>query len=154
MPALGVVPAGSTNVFTRALGLPNDPVEATGALLEALRAGSTPPGQPGPGRRPVVLFAAGLGFDAGVVAGVERHRRRGTRSTHTLYARVGGPALLRRGPAASPAARPACRRHGVDNVFFAIVANADPWTFAGNRPLRPTPDVTFDGGLGSTPGAG
>jgi len=37
VPALGVVPAGSTNVFVRALGLPNDPIEATGALLEGLR---------------------------------------------------------------------------------------------------------------------
>ena len=26
-------------------------------------------------------------------------------------------------------------------MYFAIVANADPWTFVGNRPLRPTPDV-------------
>src|SRR6185437_10523135 len=32
-PDLGVVPGGSTNVFARALGLPNDPVEATGVLL-------------------------------------------------------------------------------------------------------------------------
>ena len=40
IPALGVVPAGSTNVFARAVGLPNDPVEATGSLLEGLRAGT------------------------------------------------------------------------------------------------------------------
>ena len=39
VPALGVVPAGSTNVFVRALGLPNDPIEATGLLLEGLREG-------------------------------------------------------------------------------------------------------------------
>ena len=39
VPALGVVPGGSTNVFARALGLPNDPVEATGVLLDALRTG-------------------------------------------------------------------------------------------------------------------
>jgi diacylglycerol kinase family enzyme len=38
-PALIVIPGGSANVFARALGLPNDPVEATGAVLEALRAG-------------------------------------------------------------------------------------------------------------------
>lgn len=36
VPRLAVVPGGSTNVFARALGLPNDPVEATGALLNAL----------------------------------------------------------------------------------------------------------------------
>lgn len=148
VPALGVVPAGSTNVFTRALGLPTDAVEATGALLEALRAGSTRPVSLGQADGRWFIFAAGLGYDAGVVAGVERHRRRGTRSTHTLYVRV----AVRRFFAED-------RRHPrlhvqfadgteVDNVFFAVVANADPWTFAGNTPLRPTPDVTFDGGLG------
>ncbi len=36
-PALAVVPGGSTNVFARALGLPGDPVEATGQILDALR---------------------------------------------------------------------------------------------------------------------
>jgi diacylglycerol kinase family enzyme len=29
-----------------------------------------------------------------------------------------------------------------------IAANADPWTYVGNRPLHPTPDVTFETGLG------
>lgn len=41
LPKLAVVPGGSTNVFARALGLPNDAVEATGALLDALRAGTS-----------------------------------------------------------------------------------------------------------------
>src|SRR5439155_8148264 len=36
VPALGIVPGGSTNVFARALGLPNDPVEATSLLLDAM----------------------------------------------------------------------------------------------------------------------
>ncbi|MGO4426973.1 diacylglycerol kinase family protein, partial [Streptomyces sp. MCAF7] len=40
LPRLAVVPGGSTNVFARALGLPNDVVEATGALLDALRDGT------------------------------------------------------------------------------------------------------------------
>jgi diacylglycerol kinase family enzyme len=35
----------------------------------------------------------------------------------------------------------------LDDVYFAIVANADPWTFVGNRPLHPTPEVSFDTGL-------
>jgi diacylglycerol kinase family enzyme len=38
-PALAPVPGGNANVFTRALGLPADPVDATGRILEALRAG-------------------------------------------------------------------------------------------------------------------
>jgi diacylglycerol kinase family enzyme len=147
VPALGVVPAGSTNVFARALGLPNDPVEATGVLLEGLRAGT---------RRSVSLgqiddrwfvFATGMGFDAAVVDGVERQRRRGRRSTHLLYAKVGLRTFFaadRRTPRLTLDLPDGTR---LDNVYFAIVANADPWTYVGNRPLRPTPGVTFDSGL-------
>lgn len=147
VPALGIVPAGSTNVFARALGLPNDRIEATGALLDGLRTGS---------RRAVSLgmvddrwfvFAAGVGFDAAVVGGVERHRRRGTRSTHVLYARVALREFFRvdrRNPTLH-VELPDGTIH--DEVFFLIVANADPWTYAGKRPLRPTPEVTLDTGL-------
>ena len=34
--ALAPLPGGSTNVFARTIGLPNDPIEATGVLLDAL----------------------------------------------------------------------------------------------------------------------
>jgi diacylglycerol kinase family enzyme len=151
VPSLGIVAAGSTNVFARALGLPNTPLEATGVVLEALRTGA---------RRPVSLgcvnsgsddrwfvFAAGMGFDAAIVEGVEKHRRRGKRSTHVLYTRVGVRQFFR-----------SDRRHPrlhvelpdgtrFDDVYFTIVANTDPWTYVGNRPLRPTPEATFETGL-------
>ena len=35
-----------------------------------------------------------------------------------------------------------------DDIYFALVTNTDPWTYVGNRPLRPTPDTGFDTGLG------
>ena len=93
-----MVPGGSTNVFARALGLPNDAVEATGALLDALRDGSErtvglglAAGTPGTEDEAVparwFTFCAGLGFDAGVVGRVEQQRERGKRSTHALYVR-------------------------------------------------------------------
>jgi diacylglycerol kinase family enzyme len=147
VPALGVVPAGSTNVFARALGLPNDPIEATGALLEALRNGTRRPVSLGRADDRYFAFATGLGFDGAIVEGVEERRSRGKRSTHVLYARVGVRAFFRTD-----------RRHPkvhvdlpdgstLDEVYFAIVANADPWTYVGNRPLHPTPGAGFDVGL-------
>ena len=147
VPALGVVPAGSTNVFARALGLPNDPIEATGALLEALRSGSRRRVSLGRADDRYFAFATGMGFDAAIVAGVEERRRAGRKSTHALYARVGVGAFFR-----------SDRRHPrvhvdlpdgstLDDVYFTIVANTDPWTFVGNRPLRPTPGAGFEAGL-------
>jgi diacylglycerol kinase family enzyme len=41
VPTLAVVPGGSTNVFSRALGRSRDPVEATGEILDSLRSGRT-----------------------------------------------------------------------------------------------------------------
>src|SRR3712207_770131 len=41
LPMLAVVPGGSTNVFSRALGRSRDPQRATAEILESLRAGRT-----------------------------------------------------------------------------------------------------------------
>ena len=152
VPALGVVPAGSTNVFARALGLPQTPIDATGVVLEALRNGT---------RRPVSLgcvtlgaderwfiFAAGMGFDAAIVAGVERWRGRGKTSSHALYARVGIREFFksdRRHPRLHVELPDGTR---YDDIYFVLVTNTDPWTYVGNRPLHPTPDTGFDTGLG------
>lgn len=147
IPALGVVPAGSTNVFARALGLPNDAVEATGALLEALRLGTRRRISLGRADERWFVFAAGMGFDAAIVAGVERHRRRGRRSTHALYARVGVAQFLsttRRRPRLRVELADGSRK---DDIFFAVVTNTDPWTFMGPRPLHPTPEAGFEDGL-------
>ncbi len=147
VPSLGIVPAGSTNVFVRALGMANDPIEATGALLEGLRTGARRTISVGMADDRYFCFAAGLGFDAAIVHGVERYRRRGKRSTHVLYARVGVREFFRTD-----------RRHPTlhvelgdgtryDDIYFALVTNADPWTYVGNRPLHPTPEVSFETGL-------
>jgi diacylglycerol kinase family enzyme len=147
VPALGIVPAGSTNVTARALGLPNDPIESTGVLLDALRTGS---------RRAISLgvmdgrwfaFATGIGFDAAIVAAVERQRRRGRRSTHLLYARTGVGQYFKSNRRTPIVTVELPDGTVYDDVYFAIIANADPWTYVGNRPLHPTPEVDFDHGL-------
>lgn len=159
LPRLAVVPGGSTNVFARALGLPNDAVEATGALLDALREGSgrtvslgQVSGTPGTEDEAVparwFTFAAGLGFDAGVVGRVEQHRERGKRSTHALYVRQVVRQFLGEGD----------RRHGsitlerdgedpVTDLVMSIVCNTSPWSYLGNRPLYASPKASFETGL-------
>ncbi|MEW2524667.1 diacylglycerol kinase family protein [Streptomyces sp. NPDC047071] len=159
LPRLAVVPGGSTNVFARALGLPNDAVEATGAILDALRKGSERTvslgrvsGTPGTEDEAVparwFTFAAGLGFDAGVVGRVEQHRERGKKSTHALYVRQ----VVRQFLGESD------RRHGaitlerageepVTDLVMSIICNTSPWSYLGNRPLYASPQASFDTGL-------
>ncbi|MDF3141270.1 MULTISPECIES: diacylglycerol kinase family protein [unclassified Streptomyces] len=159
LPGLAVVPGGSTNVFARALGLPNDPVEATGALLDALRDGSErtvglglTSGTPGTEDEGVpsrwFLFNAGLGFDAGVVGRVEQQRERGRKSTHALYLRQAMRQFL-----GEPH-----RRHGtitlerpgkdpVTDLVLSIICNTAPWTYLSNRPVYAAPKASFDTGL-------
>lgn len=146
-PALGVVPAGSANVFARALGLPNSPIEATSELLDALRVDR---------RRTVGLgraddrwftFCAGLGLDAEVVRRVEQRRAAGRRSTPGLYVRAGlsqfflhtdrrQPVMLLEREGAAP-----------ERLGVALVCNTVPWTYHGDRPVRPCPHASFDSGL-------
>ncbi|WP_030379388.1 MULTISPECIES: diacylglycerol/lipid kinase family protein [unclassified Streptomyces] len=159
LPGLAVVPGGSTNVFARALGLPNDAVEATGALLDALREGSQrtvglgrASGVPGTDDESVparwFTFCAGLGFDAGVIGRVEQQRERGRRSTHALYLRQVVRQFLDEPH----------RRHGtitlerpgeepVTDLVLSIICNTSPWTFLGNRPVYASPKASFDTGL-------
>ena len=147
VPALGVVPGGSTNVFARALGLPNDPVEATSVLIDAMACGRTREIGLGRADDRWFLFTAGLGYDAAVVAAVEAHRRRGRRSTHTLYVRTAVRTFFaqdRRQPAITLEWPNGAT---VDGLHMAVVTNCDPWTFLGSRPVSPTPQASFDNGL-------
>ena len=147
LPALGVVPGGSTNVFARALGLPNDPFEATLMLIDAMATRRTQRIGLGRADDRHFLFTAGMGYDAAVVAAVEAHRRRGKTSTHRLYVRTAVSTYFRQD-----------RRHprlrlelpdggGIDNLHMALVTNCDPWTYLGNTPISPTPQASFSTGL-------
>ncbi|MEV0601093.1 diacylglycerol kinase family protein [Streptomyces sp. NPDC050315] len=164
LPRLAVVPGGSTNVFARALGLPNDAVEATGALLDALRDGSertvglglaagTPDTQDEMIPKRWFTFCAGFGFDAGVVGRVEQQRERGKRSTHALYVRqvmrqfMGEPnrrhgTITLEHPGAEPGTTEV-----IEDLVLSIICNTAPWTYLGNRPVYPSPQASFDTAL-------
>jgi len=148
VPALAVVPGGCTNVFARAVGLPTDAVEATGQVLEALRAGRRRRIGLGRADERWFLFAAGVGFDAEVVQRVEHARAAGRRASGPLYAAVAarhwllGGAERRRAPLLLrvPGAP-------VEPVFVCLVTNTDPWTYLLDKPVRPTPASSYDAGL-------
>nr|WP_246508431.1 diacylglycerol kinase family protein [Actinocrinis puniceicyclus] len=154
VPALAVVPGGSTNVFARALGLPNQAVEATGALLRCLRERQTRLVSVGAAHfdgaeNPrYFTFSAGYGFDAAVVGAVERQREAGRRSTGALYIRSALNEYFRHTDRKSAPIR-AVLADGTElpPLFMAVLANTAPWTYLGSRPILATPQAGFETGL-------
>lgn len=148
LPLMAVVPGGSTNVFARAVGLPEEPVEATGHILDALHARRTRRIGLGRAGDRWFTFNAGLGIDADVVAAVERRRLAGARSTHGLYVREAVRHLLRGSDRWNPRMR--LEREGLEperDLSMVIVQNTAPWTFFGRRALNPCPRASFETGL-------
>jgi diacylglycerol kinase family enzyme len=147
-PTLGVVPGGSANVFARALGLPKDPVEATHRLLQAVQSGSGRWVGLGKANDRWFTFNAGVGWDADVVAEVERLRSKGRNVTPALYARTALACYFRFSQRAPLITVQAGDEEPVTGLHTAFVANTDPWTYLGSRPMRMNPDTSFDTGLG------
>jgi diacylglycerol kinase family enzyme len=152
--ALGVLPGGSTNVFARTIGMPNDPIEATGELLSAL--GRGPDGIRSVGLGSVngrrFLFHVGVGYDAAVVAQVEKRSAIKKYLGHAFFAYA----------ALDTWARGFDRRHPhfsidleqasgesvkVENGYFAIVLNTNPYTYLGERPFNVAPAANLDSPL-------
>ena len=160
VPAFAVVPGGSTNVFARALGVPRSPVEATGDILDALRTGRSRRVSLGTASAAMdpdgggwttprwFAFAAGLGFDADVIARVEAQRARGRRSTGGLYVAAGVRSfMLSRDRRRPPLTLEVPGEAPTPGLFLCLVSNVSPWTYLGDRPVDPTPEASFDTGL-------
>lgn len=147
LPALAVVPGGSTNVFARALGLPRDWVEGTSVILEALRAGRTRTIGLGRADNRYFTFCAGLGLDAAVIRRVERARRRGWVSTPGLYVRSAVRQYLMQGIRRSTISLERADGAPETELATVIVQNTAPWTYLDDRPVNPNPQASFDLGL-------
>jgi diacylglycerol kinase family enzyme len=146
-PALAVVPGGSTNVFARALGLPSDWAEGTGAILEALRDRRERLIGLGRADDRYFTFCAGLGIDAEVVRRVDQARHKGSTSTPLLYFRAfiaQYAATNRRVPLLTMQlpGEPA-----TSGLTWMLVQNTAPWTYIGERIVNPNPRASFDTGL-------
>jgi diacylglycerol kinase family enzyme len=150
--ALAALPGGSTNVFARSIGLPNDPIEATGVLLGALSKRSIQRVGLGSVNSRYFLFHTGVGFDAAVVAQVERRASLKRYAGHPLFVFAAFDTWLRHYDRSRPrfAVHPGDDEPGgpvVDDAYLTIVLNSSPYTFLGNRPLDIAPEATLDRGL-------
>jgi diacylglycerol kinase family enzyme len=148
LPRLGVVPCGWANVFARALGLPNHPVEATERLLAALQADRRRSVSVGVADDRYFTFCAGIGIDAAVVRIVEERRAGGRRASDSLYVRAAlRHYLTSTRPKHPPIELQLSDGTALPRLHMAIITNTSPWTYLGKRPITPTPRAGFDTGL-------
>jgi diacylglycerol kinase family enzyme len=138
---LGFVPGGGTSVLPRALGLPRDPVESA----RRIAAGRTRRISLGRANGRRFGFAAGVGLDAELIRRVDALGRRpdGKRPGDVAFARVALRTLAERRLRFDPALEVA----GHGRAAFALVANADPYSYVGRLPLRLPRGATLEGGL-------
>lgn len=143
--ALAALPGGSTNVFARTIGLPDDPVAAAARLAEALEAGSVRRIGMGEVNGRSFLFHTGVGFDAEVVKGVERRGRLKPYLGHALFAAEAVRAFFfaygRRSPHFSVDLGDG---EVIDDAYFTIVMNSDPYTYVRHRPFTVSTAATLE----------
>ena len=146
--ALAALPGGSTNVFARTLGLPDDAVEATSVLLEAIDRDAIHSVGLGVVNGRYFLFHAGLGFDAAVVAEVEKRGQLKRYASHPLFVYSAIDTWLRHYDRRKPAFTVRYPDgHVVPDGKFAICLNTNPYTYLGSRPLDLAPEATLDRAL-------
>jgi diacylglycerol kinase family enzyme len=147
-PALAALPGGSANVFTRAVGLAADLVDAAGQILQALAEGRSRSLGVGLAGDRYFTFNAGLGLDAEVVRAVHGRRAGGRAASSALYLRTAVRQYYRVTDRRHPALMLERDGHPPEGpVFVAIVSNTAPWTYLGRWPVNPNPRARFESGL-------
>jgi diacylglycerol kinase family enzyme len=132
---LTVLPGGSTNVWCRTLGIPNDVVDATEHLLRI--ADDFQPRRVDLGRvnGRHFVFAAGVGLDASVVQRVDAHPYRKARFGAWYYSAAAVSIFMRRYLVNPPRVRVEANGRTIEGVTV-IVQNSDPFTYFRRRPIR------------------
>jgi diacylglycerol kinase family enzyme len=142
---LTCLPGGSTNVWCRTLGIPNDVVDATEHLLRI--ADDFHPRRVDLGRanERLFVFSSGIGLDASVVERVDAHPYRKARLGPWYYTYAAVATFNRRYLVKPPRVRLMADGRSLEAVTV-IIQNSDPFTWFGGRPIRVCEDVGFDSG--------
>ena len=143
--ALGVLPGGSTNVFARTLGMPNDPIAAADRLAAGLDAADLRPIGLGRVNGRFFCFHTGIGYDAATVRAVEGHASLKRWLGHPLFMWAALTTWMRGYARDQPhfALRDDHDRT-IDDGYFTVVLNTNPYTYLGNRPLDLSPAATLE----------
>jgi diacylglycerol kinase family enzyme len=154
--ALAVLPGGSTNVFARTIGFPNDALAAVDIIVEAIEHNNISPIGLGKVNGRYFTFHTGIGYDAAVVKRVEQRASLKRYAGHPLfvaaalrtwafdYNRKHPHFQLNFGQSPVPEQN---YEPDVSDGYFTIVLNTNPYTFLGNRPLDLVPDASLEAGL-------
>lgn len=146
--ALAVLPGGSTNVFARTLGMPNDALEAIDLIIEALGRNDISPIGLGRANGRFFTFHTGIGYDAAVVRRVEQRAGLKRYAGNPLFIaaalRTWGLDYDKKHP---HFALDFGDGNTIDKGFFSIIMNTNPYTYLGNRPFDIVPSTSLSTGL-------
>jgi diacylglycerol kinase family enzyme len=148
--ALAPLPGGSTNVYARTLGYPNDAIDATNIVVASLARRATKRVGVGSANRRPFLFNTGIGFDAAVIRRVERYGELKRYVSHPLHIVAATEAFFRGEGTRTQVQIELDTGETIEGVRFAIVSKLDPYTFLGRIPLRVAPDAGLDRALALT----
>ncbi len=132
---LSCLPGGRTNVYCRMLGIPTDVVDATEHLLQMADDWSPRHVDLGMVNDRAFLFSAGVGLDASVVERVDAHPRLKARLGEWYYTWTGVGTFNRHYLIRPPRIEAMIGDDVVPGVT-AIVQNAAPYTYFGDRPVE------------------
>jgi diacylglycerol kinase family enzyme len=142
---LTALPGGSTNVWCRTLGIPNDVVDATEHLLRMADDFRVRRVDLGRVNERHFVFSSGIGLDASVVERVDAHPYRKARFGAWYYTYAALATFNRRYLVRPPRVRLEAGDHALEGVTV-IVQNSDPFTYFRNRPIRVCEGAGLDTG--------
>lgn len=143
--ALTCLPGGRANVYCRMLGIPTDVVDATEHLLRMADDWQPRRVDLGYAGERKFLFSAGVGLDASVVERVDAHPQLKQRFGEWYYAATAVRTFNRRYLRHPPRLEAVLGEERVTGVT-ALVQNATPYTFFGERPVQLSDGATLESG--------